>query len=273
MDMQGVLILVAVVAAIIIYIVGREKINLRKAANGEDKERLKRAVAQALPGESGYQVVYGHYEKVEHFGRKTRTTYYCYALAFDASRLWVLPLRFDKEHILPGEPVLITSDALGIADTVIANDKEGKACRVSLTLYDKTGASFLDCVVEVNNTREDRFHHVNIIQEEECARFGRFIGAVSAQVNRDNAELKEQVHAAEASARKASILGIVGVILGIVFPPIGLILSVIGIRVAKNGRTGDKASYPLMLCRGALVVSILFTLLEGAVLIYAFLIK
>lgn len=91
-----ILIFAAIIAAIWIYIVIREKVNLRRAATGEDKERLRRAVAQVLPGESGYQVAYGHYEDVQHYGRKKITTYYCYGLAFDASRIWVMPLQFEK---------------------------------------------------------------------------------------------------------------------------------------------------------------------------------
>lgn len=57
----------------------REKINLRRTATGEDKERLQKAVAQALP------------------------------------------LQFDKDLILPGEPVLINADTLGVADVKITD--------------------------------------------------------------------------------------------------------------------------------------------------------
>lgn len=102
----------AFVVAVAIYIVVREKINLRKAAGGEDKERLRRAVARILPEESSYQVAYGHYENVEYVVRKRITTYYCYALAFHESHIWVIPLSFDKENILPGKPVLISSDSI-----------------------------------------------------------------------------------------------------------------------------------------------------------------
>lgn len=50
MDIKLILIFSAIIAAIWIYIVVREKINLRKAATGEDKERLRRAVAQGPAG-------------------------------------------------------------------------------------------------------------------------------------------------------------------------------------------------------------------------------
>lgn len=63
MDSKLIWIIVVIAAAAAVYIFMREKINLRKAAGGEDKERLKKAVARALPGESGYQVAYGHLKK------------------------------------------------------------------------------------------------------------------------------------------------------------------------------------------------------------------
>ena len=63
MDSKLIWIIVVIAAAAAVYVFMREKINLRKAAGGEDKERLRKAVARALPGESGYQVAYGHFEK------------------------------------------------------------------------------------------------------------------------------------------------------------------------------------------------------------------
>ena len=46
MDIPFLPVAAAVVAAIAIYVIVREKINLRKAATGEDKERLRKAVSQ-----------------------------------------------------------------------------------------------------------------------------------------------------------------------------------------------------------------------------------
>lgn len=271
MDIKLILIFAVIIAAIWIYMVVREKINLRKAATGEDKERLRRAVAQALPGESGYQVAYGHYEKVERYGRKTITTYYCYALVFDTSRLWVMPLRFEKNMILTGEPVQVTRDMLGVAEVSVTNDKEGKARRVDCTLYDPDGVPFLDCVVEVQNTREDSYHHVNILQVEECARFGQWMEALAAQVNRENDELQAQIHTTATSTRKASLLGTFGIVFGIVFPPVGLAMGVVGLRNAKRMRGGTQRMVSLGMCWVAIGISILLLLLEGGILIYTWL--
>lgn len=268
MDINPIFLFAAFVAAVAIYIVVREKINLRKAADGEDMERLRRAVARALPEESGYQVAYGHYEKVEYVVRKRITTYYCYAIAFHESRIWVIPLRFDKENIFPGKPVLIGSDTLGAADVSTANDKKGRLRRVRFALYDKNGEALFNCIVEVNNTREDRYHHMNIIQEEACCQFARVIGSIAARINQDHTGLPEQIHTEEASMRKAYILGGLSAFMSVIFPPIGLFLSILGLRSAKKGRAGTDRICVLTLCYIGLVISMLLTLLAGGALVH-----
>lgn len=78
---------------------------------------------------------------------------------------------FDKENILPGKPVLINSDTLGAVDVSTTKDMKGRPRRVRVSLYDKNGEALFNCIVEVNNTREDKHHHMNIIQEDECCQF------------------------------------------------------------------------------------------------------
>lgn len=266
-----ILLILVFFGSITVYVVAREKINLRRAADGEDKERLKQAVSSALPEETGYQVAYGHYEKVEGFGRKTLTTYFYYALAFDTNRIWLMPLLFDKKSIVVQQPVLITSGSLGAADVNLVKNKDGSARRVDCTLYDKNGAAFLDCVVEVNNIRTDSCRHLNIIQKEECAQFGQLIGSIADQVNRENPGLKAQVQTAGKSMRRAGILGFAGTMFSVIFPPAGIVMSLAGIRLAKKGRVGTEFSASLLQCRAALALNIIFTVLAGAALIYGLL--
>ena len=154
-----------IAAAAAVYVFMREKINLRKAAAG----RTRNGSGKPWPGlcreRAGIRWPMVILKKEVHYGRRTYVTYYSYALACDAGRIWVIPLSFDKELILPGEPILITEDILGIATSALKKTGEGRIRRVDCALYDKGGASLLDCVVEVNNTRKDSYHHVNIIQE------------------------------------------------------------------------------------------------------------
>lgn len=259
---DSVLIVLVVVAAIVIYVIIKDKINMKKAATGEDQERLKLAVAQALPGEYGYRVAYGHHETIEHRGRKKITTYYCYGIAFDDHRIWVMSLRFEDDRIITGEPVLLTTDRLGVVKTKIVNDKEGNAMRVEVTLYDQNGDSFLDCLVEVNNTRDDSYHHVNIIQKDECAQFGRLMESIESKVNHDNADLKEQVHSDEANMRTCTKYTILGIFFGIFFPPFGVFASVKALQYAKKLQNEKKSKDALLQSRIAIGVSVVCFILE-----------
>ena len=62
MDSKLIWIIVVIAAAAAVYVFMREKINLRKAAGGEDKERLRKAVAR-LCRERQVSGGYGHFEK------------------------------------------------------------------------------------------------------------------------------------------------------------------------------------------------------------------
>lgn len=255
----GVVGFIALVAVLYLYVTIREKRNLQKAETGEDQDRLRQAVASVLPGEYGYRVAYAHWEKVEHFGRRTRTTYYCYAFAFDSSRMWVIPLSFAKESIQPGQPVLVTSEALGVAE-VRSYEREGEVWRVALTLHDKEGEKFLDAYVDAENTREDRFHHLNIVQREECERFNEFISSVSSQVTRENASLRKKMaeNAVAARGKRARIFAIIGLVVCVVAPIVSIILGCLGLYCApKPSQTEGKPTAPLILSALSLLLGIL----------------
>lgn len=263
MDQQtirGIIIVAVIVAVIFLYVKIREWINLGKARTGEDQELLRQTVQRALSGETGYQVAYAHWEKVEHFGRRTRTTYYCYALAFGNGALWVFPLRREKNEVKLAQPVKLTSELLGIAQVQSTANRDGEVRQVSIVLADKDGQEFLTCNVDHTNTREDRFHPFNIIQPEACEQFSRFMTSFSAQVSRENEGLEDRVREENnrTYGKRALILGIVGIFLS-VFPLLGLVVSGIGLLIApKPGDTGGKLTAPLIVCIISVALSILF---------------
>lgn len=256
------LLAIATIAAFFVvifaYIQVREKINLKKAETGEDREKLRQLVARALPGEIGYRVAYAHWEKVEYMGRTKRTTYFCYALAFDANRLWVIPLRFQGKETVPAQAVLLTSEMLGIAQVEISRNKEA-ARRVNIILHDKDGKQFLICNIDATNTREDRFHHFNILQEEECEQFAQFMQSISNQVKQTNQGLEDRLadDAKAKKAKKAQKLGIIGLAC-FLLPIVSVVLGVMGLRTApKPKQTGGKVTAPLLLSAASLLVGIL----------------
>lgn len=259
MDRNTLIVLAAILLGIGMLIYGhlKKKKNMALAENGEDMARLQQAVAQVLPGEAGYQVAYAHYEKVEYYGRSRRTTYYCYALAFDANRLWVIPLGFNKESIRPAAPSVITKDALGAAK-VEPRMKDGVLKGFSATLRDKNGENPVFFDVDVMNTQDDRFHHLNIAQQHECDQLYEFMTGIAQTVAAENSDLQVQMdEKAFAQAKKSGMtLGVLGILtcwtglIGLIFGGMGLLV------VPKPSATGGKAIPAYILCLASTILSV-----------------
>ena len=255
------IILFAVAGIILfIYLTIKQKRDLQKAETGEDMAHLRELVAKVLPSETDYQVVYAHWEKVEYKGRQKYTTYYCYALAFDDSRLFIIPVTFDKDDdMVAHEPILVTKDTLGIAKVSVTNDSASdRVKRVAASLSDKTGKEFVTFFVDAVNTREDRFHHVNIVQYDECRHLGRFMENMSNQVLLENEGLEEQIAEQRISrnGRIAVILGSIGIVTAFI-PIISFILGIAGlIKAPKPRLTGGKPGLGLILSILALVFGV-----------------
>lgn len=250
------------VVGIFIYVTIREKINLKQAENGEDKERLRQAMLKALPGETGLRVAYGHWGDVQYRGRTRRTTYYCYGLAFDSSRLFLMPLRYEKDLIVPLQrPVLLAAESLGIAKCSILKDKNGNARRVRTTLHDKNGEKFLDLDVDVENTRDDRYHPVNIVQPEECQQFCDLMESMCSKVERENEGLEERINQENAAKRgkTAIILSVIGLALCFVLPFVSIVLGGIGLFYAPKPKQVGRVAPPLILSALSLVLGLVFT--------------
>lgn len=262
-DMMYVVILAVVIVAIFFYVHFKGKADLKKAATGEDKARFEEAIRKAmgeLMNEGNYTIAYSHWEDVEYRGRTTKTTYYHYGLAFGDGKLWIMPLRFEKELIMPDKPVLATDEMLGMVNvTEYKNKKTGKVTHVSATLNDKNGKKLVELTVDQQNTKEDRFHHLNMLQDEECEKFYQFISEMSGQVSQENADLPGKLKAEENAkkSKNAKIEAIVGLVLAVLFPFVGLILGLCAIATApKPKATGGKMELPLILGIAATVLSV-----------------
>ena len=232
--------------------------NLAALETGEDMEKLKEAIRKVLPGESGYKVVYAHWQRSESYGRRTTTYYYSYGIAFDADRMFIVPLKFDKDQILPQQPALVTKDNVGVLE-VNETRKQDLLSQVSVVLRNKNGESPVEFDVDVKNLRSDRFHHFNIRQQEECEAFSRFIAPLAQTVTAENGELREKMaHDAIESGKKSSkTMGILSIAFCWIFIA-GIIFSVIGLLSApKPKETGGKAVPGFILCCVGLALSLL----------------
>lgn len=242
-------ILIAILVVWVVYSIVRRRRNLSAAQEGTDMARLKEIVAKALPNESGYQVICARYERSTHSGRTTTIYHYTYAVAFDAIRMWVIPLGFEKDNIRFQTPILITGAELGLV-AVTEKRKQAQLSRINVKLRDKEGDSPLEFYADAQFLEIDRFHHFNISQQEVLERFADFIRSFAQKVNSENEDLRERManEALTQSRKRSKLLGILS-ILGCWSSLVGIILAVIGLIVApKPSATGGKPESGFILC-------------------------
>lgn len=245
----------AVIGVIIYYVFVKKSRNRKDAESGADKERVKQAAGQMLVGAGDYGQVYAHWEKQESYGRTVKTTYFRYAAAFQGQTLWIFPLQIDKHtrEVRADRPMTLTPQNLGKV-TVRVKEKDGVVSRVDAWLGDKQGHDIVELYVDAENLRKNRWFPVNILQQEECGAFLRFITALAQQVAGENPDI-DAVIAAEASKSYGTIgagLSIAGAVGGIIFPPFGAVLGLIGLFLAvvgkKKGDTGKKCLIISIVC-------------------------
>ena len=240
---------VVIIAALVYRFVLKPNRNRQAAQAGEDKNAVRQAVEKVLNGVGDYKLVYAHWEERESYGRGVKTTYFRYAAAFQGETLWVVPLQIDKKtrQVQAGRPGMLTPDYLGRAK-VKKTEKDGTVKRVEVMLADKKGKTIVELTVEAENLRKNRWFPMNILQEEECAAFDRFITPLAQRVAGENAALEAQIEAQdkESFGVMGAIVSVVGALIGTVFyPPLGailcaggLILSIIGAVKGAKGKAG-----------------------------------
>ncbi len=258
MNWRAILIVAIIVIVCFVYYQSKKKLNMQKAESGEDKERVKQLMRSLLPPDMNCKIAYAHHEDVQHYGRSTRTTYYTYILAFDQERLIVSALGYEKGEPIPSRPGVISKDIVGVAEVSSYKDKEGRVKTLNIMLRDKDNKELLHCQVDAVNLREDRFHHFNILQQEELEELERMMQGFANVVNEENKELQERIHAdsAKRERKSAIILGVLGIlfcwttIVGLIFGAIGMICA------PKPKETGGKPTMPFILNCIALFLSL-----------------
>jgi len=172
----GAIVLVALF--VIVYV--KISIDEKKGVNSEEKKKIREIVNRAVPDGESYTAAYGTREdfSISGGGRSIRTTtsYWYYAVAFKPGDLYLVPLSFEGGDISYGEPIHIVKDDLGMAE----------AKSIVLTLYDKDRKELLTLYVAASNTKDDKYHPVNIQQKEEAEAFSEFAKALMQEVNAAN---------------------------------------------------------------------------------------
>ena len=180
--MNATYIIIGVAAVVVLFIIVWVKISIdeKKGENSGEKQKVKDIVKKAVPTGESYTAAYGTRETLALGGGgrtvTTTTSYWYYAVAFKPGDLYLVPLSFDGGDISYGEPVHYGKEDLGMAEA-----KNGY-----LTLFDKERKEIMTLFVVASNTKEDKYHPVNIQQKEEAEAFGQFSRNLMQEVNTAN---------------------------------------------------------------------------------------
>ncbi len=236
--------------------------NLKRAQGNEDKELIKEKMRQIL-GEAADSFVYAHYEEQESYGRTVRTTFFRYIVVFFDQTLQVFPFRLDKKtrEVQIAKPFVLNTSNLGKVqvDTKRKNDQVKYS---EIWLGDKQGHRIVQFRVDALNLRRNKWFPVDLMQQEECETFEKFMAALAKDVAKENPRV-DLMMANEANSGLGSlgiILSIAGAIVGIFFPPLGLILCVLGFALSLAGKLkGNANKKSFIICTVLMILSIFFS--------------
>ncbi len=186
----GGIALVVLFAAVYIKMTIDEK----KGANSEEKQKIQEIVKKVVPNGASYTAAYGTREELTLGGGgrtvTTTTSYWYYAVAFKPGDLYLVPLSFDGGDMSYSEPIHLGKDDLSMVEA-----KNGY-----VTLYGKDRKQLMTLFVVASNTKDDKYHPVNIQQKEEAESFQQYAQALMQEVNAANGIT--DIKAAKKEARK-----------------------------------------------------------------------
>lgn len=175
-------VVIGIVAAVVLFVLVYIKITIdeKKGENSAEKQKIKDIVKKTVPDSETYTIAYGTREEFSLGGggrRVTTTTkYWYYGVAFKQGDLYLIPLDFAGGDISYGEPVHMEKDNYALAECMNG----------LLTLYEKNKKEPINLFVVASNTKEDKYHPVNIQQKEEAAAFMQFAQSFVQEINAAN---------------------------------------------------------------------------------------
>lgn len=177
-------IVIGVVAFVVLFIIVYVKMTLdeKKGMNSEEKQVINNIIMKLVPEAEKYTKLYATWEDFDFRtgGRSvtTTTTYKYYGVAFNKEALWLVPLSFAGGDISHGDAVMFNKENLGAVNA----DKN----KLWVELYDKEHNMVAALMAAASNTKDDKYHPVNIQQKEEVTQFQADMAEFMMNVNNAN---------------------------------------------------------------------------------------
>lgn len=175
---EAVIGIVIMVVIATVYVLIRDKINKKKASTGEDRTALWNVLQKAVPDAQNCTKAYACWEWTTYQGKTRKTTYWYYGIAFNSEQLFVVPISCEGGDISYSNAFCIRKADLGMV-----NSKPNAAWA---EFYDKNLNEIISLSVFGENLKDDKYHPLNIIQEEEAEKFAAWKDTWMEAVNAAN---------------------------------------------------------------------------------------
>lgn len=173
-------IIIGVIAVIVvtIYVVLQGNANKKKAMSGEDKAAVIAVMNKIIPEGDTCTIAYATWEWQTFQGKSTTTQYWYYGIGFNNERIYIVPLSYAGGDISYHNPVVLEKKDIGIVNS--------KKDAVWVELYDKNQQEIISLMTFAENLNDDKYHPVNILQDEEHKAFIAWKNAWMDEVNAAN---------------------------------------------------------------------------------------
>lgn len=175
---REIIIGLAVLVVVVIIVLIKQKMDEKKGVNSEEKQAVDALVKRLVPPGEIVTPAYACWEWKTYQGRTTTTQYWYYAIGFNNSALYVVPLSFAGGDMSHSDVYCIHKDELGLINA----DKKSSW----MELYNKQNECILSLMVVESNTKDDKYHPVNIQQPDEAKAFMEWRDRWMDEVNTAN---------------------------------------------------------------------------------------
>ncbi len=171
-------VIIGIAACVVVFIVVYIKMTIdeKKGENSIEKQKINAIVKNIVPDGETCTVCYGTREdfSIGGGGRMITTTteYSYYGIGFRPGELYLVPLAFEGDEISYFEPKCFSKENL--------RKVEVKNGRIILQDADE---NTLTLFVTASNTKDDKYHPVNIQQQEETEAFFEFAHKLMDEIN------------------------------------------------------------------------------------------
>ncbi len=175
---REIIIGLAVLVVVVIIVLIKQKHDEKKGVNSEEKQAVDALVKRLVPAGEVVTPAYACWEWTTYHGRASTTKYWYYAIGFNNSALYVIPLSFGGGDMSHSDVYAIHKDELGLINA----DKKN----AWMELYNKQNECILSIMVVESNTKDDKYHPVNIQQPDEAKAFMEWRDRWMDEVNAAN---------------------------------------------------------------------------------------